>query len=548
MGLKMGVFTVRGRAAHPKVLIAKSTLSDLTTAAALKLKLPTATYQVFLERNGALIDEDELLSALGEADLVVLPEGEDFASLSAPAVHLNPLSPLTPTQHHSPNTSQSAFSHSTPNMRQSGSLISSSITSFPWSAVQDMERKLQSGTANVTKDRKLLIHELAAYMDSKKDYTRGTCSFLTKELYSRFSDAFPIVDADGVKLSSGKVEFLASLYERVNFVKPKQLKEKKRKRSLEKENDEEDFFLRTYSHQKNEKFDSYGCVAWQPTLSYEESEEDQENMRKELIELNETDTYSARVGPLMEKSYFLQRSHINNRTAELKPVLKLWPFLYTPCFLLKHADMLLGKDVRSVFERTVETRGILIYRLMKSHVVTKTTKRLVEMKALIDKAEEAGSNLRSNVPFTLAAFVLVILHFQEDMDSVLRVVDPGTSQADLEAIDSDRPILIVKGRSLFDESATAQILCENSILIRESSAAKGFLYLIICYYAYNYNYASEAQGFLEFLQRFYLKINPESGHKRGPKAKKGTVVHPKVRKLICQIALTASATENSIVS
>lgn len=175
-----------------------------------------------------------------------------------------------------------------------------------------------------------------------------------------------------------------------------------------------------------ERYDSYGCARWQPQLDLDETEDDHEKIRQELLQLHETGTHSENILILMQKSYFLQRININNRTGDLKTVLLMWPFLYSSTHLLHHCNSLLGKDVKSVYQKVVENRSILIYRLMKSHILTKTTKKVQEMTNIVEQAEEAALNLQSNSPYLLASFLLVIHHFQEDTHSVLRVVDVST--------------------------------------------------------------------------------------------------------------------------
>ncbi|KAK3924840.1 Phosphate acyltransferase [Frankliniella fusca] len=126
--------------------------------------------------------------------------------------------------------------------------------------------------------------------------------------------------------------------------------------------------------------------------------------------------------------------------------------------------------------------------------------------------------------------LMVISYFSDKRDTIMRLVDIDTPIDKVCSV--DRPILLVKGRSLFDESAEVLVACEGNIILRPNSLMEGVMLHFLSYYAFNYNYPEHGRKYMELIQRLFFKLNPTNGHKRGPKSTRVNNLDPHVKKLI----------------
>ncbi|KAK3929620.1 60S ribosomal protein L7a-2 [Frankliniella fusca] len=534
----MPAFTIKERGKETKVLVCKSTIHDIVKSAVEKLHLLAEEYKLLLD-NGAVLDEDDVLAELPPlTQLVIVPVHEELES-NENILQVTPdiIVGQTPS---SRNSTFNSTSSSTPRRP----LLSLNARSFPWRVLEDVTEKLASGRIDsfIKKD---IIHSLALYMSNRNDFSRGTCASLTKELIDKYSDAFQIRDADGDLLSDGRASFFNSLYERVNFIKPNGKKEKRKRRDLDIENEDPDSPSVKWPHISNDVLDSYGCVAWQPILPSTDSEGNLEAIRIQLMDVNT----EREVLDLIEKSYWLQRHHINRRVGSIHSVLDNWPALKTPTPFQAHSSKLLGKDVRTMWANSSNRFLILFNFLSDYSIVTKQTSAnkdlLTNLKKVRDEAEEAAQSMESRKPLVIAAFLMLIIYMKEDSNSILQLVDPGTNLDGVKSIaEVDRPLLIVRGRSLFDPDCESYVACEGEVLISTTKdILEGIKLHFLSFYNFNFHYPEKGKRYLEFIQRSIFKINPEEA-RRGAKDKRRMGLDPMVKKLITNLDKFYERTRN----
>lgn len=523
--MPLPLFTVTGREPFPKILIAKDSVEGVIGAIIPKLNLPPGEYKLLLEKNGAVIDDDDVLCALKpESELVVWPKNEDWHGRESGREFRSPTSIQIPV---TPNITMGTRTPSVERQPRSTPRCRSSDLVVPWTSFESVQGELESGSPLQPRSFRIIVHSLANYLVAKKDFTRTSCNSLVKEVFGKHPDAFAIKDADGVQLSSGFSSFLASLYERVNLLKPPELKNRRgAKRQLI---DDEDDNL-SWDHNANPKYDSYGCVAWQPPLPEGETRKDQEIKRTRAL-VEDTSVLTE----LMEKTYWLQRNDLNSRKGDLDEVLSLWPALKDTNHFLRHCSTLLGKDCNATWYEALQTQGHILFKYFDDYCsTTKSTpnnqEQLRKLKDLSEEGQSAMSEVRSKQPLITAMFMMIMFYLLDKIDSIFHLVDADNNEENVPT--TDRPLLLVKGRSMFDEGAQYFIVCEGKIILNPTSLNEAFMLHFLSYFAFNYNYPEDGRKYMEFIQRHFFKINPMAGHKRGPKASRTNILDPNVKKLI----------------
>ncbi|XP_015118445.1 uncharacterized protein LOC107042088 [Diachasma alloeum] len=136
------------------------------------------------------------------------------------------------------------------------------------------------------------------------------------------------------------------------------------------------------------------------------------------------------------------------------------------------------------------------------------------------------------IPLISVIFRLIVLHFQEK-DELFRFEEENlTDEQLLENIPNLTPVLVIKGRSLYDETATHAVALDKKILIPVNGVLDGILLLFSLYYVFRVLYPDTLSRTLEFIQRCLLRMNPKTGHKRASKKQKATPFDLKVKKFI----------------
>ncbi|XP_052124171.1 uncharacterized protein LOC127749562 [Frankliniella occidentalis] len=275
-----------------------------------------------------------------------------------------------------------------------------------------------------------------------------------------------------------------------------------------------------------------------------DSEANFEKIRIELMEV----TSEPEVLNLIEKSYWLQRHHINRRAGGIHPILNNWPALKSPTPFQAHSSKLLGKDVRKTWADS-SNRFLILYNYLSDYAITtKQTSSNMELLTSLNKvrneAEEAAQSMESQRPLVIAAFLMLIIFMKEDSDCLLKQVDPGTNLDEIKtSAEVDRPLLIVRGRSLFDPNCECFVACEGEILISTKDLVEAIKLHFLSFYNFNFHYPEKGRKFLEYIQRGIFKINPEAA-RRGAKEKRRVGFDPLVRKTIMNLDKFYQRTKN----
>ncbi|XP_015120383.1 uncharacterized protein LOC107043397 [Diachasma alloeum] len=141
--------------------------------------------------------------------------------------------------------------------------------------------------------------------------------------------------------------------------------------------------------------------------------------------------------------------------------------------------------------------------------------QLLEMRRILNAAELARQRLQCDNPLKIATIPVLLAYFKENQDRLYIIRDAATTEDDLEAcISAPTPTLVILGNSLYDRSASCKIYIESKPCLTADNVLQGFLITFLAYFVFGLEYPSQIKSTLEFIQRIFLDINPELGHKR----------------------------------
>ncbi|XP_051161211.1 uncharacterized protein LOC127281531 [Leptopilina boulardi] len=227
-------------------------------------------------------------------------------------------------------------------------------------------------------------------------------------------------------------------------------------------------------------------------------------------------------------TYATQRINLNRREQlhlNLADIFQNhWPHLKQEKHFLAHAETLLGKTVQNIWLENAKNKIPAIYEYFRDYY-TKYKKETIKpiiaknLESVLSEIKNASSTLDSSFPKTIGFLPLLASFFNEEPIFKLADIDASDEEI-IKMANITRPILIIKGRSLFDESSQCLIVVEDTILIRTSNVLQGIFLLVLSYYVYGFNYEAKKASSFEFIQRLLLDINPSSkGSRRQRKNK-----------------------------
>ncbi|XP_070526490.1 uncharacterized protein [Cardiocondyla obscurior] len=348
------------------------------------------------------------------------------------------------------------------------------------------EEKLQPA------QRQAINRIVADYMfNVLKQTSRGVAEKIAINICETYPETFRDT-IDNEQWGSGVESLRMQIYNCVQYIKHT----KNRKRAfIGSDSDDADFEERKKETATSRRQDEYGCVEYAPRLPSTEDSKSQEEKRLRLLELfANVERNNKEISKLMIETYPTLRGIINEKSRKIKEFLVEWPFLKEPEFFLEHSSMLLGKNVQKIWLDSLSKK----VKPIRQHIKF-TSKKSEKVIGIINQCKEAAEVTRDNVP--------KILTDTADVD-VLTVAD------------SDYPVLIIRGTSLYDSAATCTVVIERKIMIFCDDVSQGILICFLAYYVFGFCYPKEAEKTLEFIQRVFLNINPISGGKRNGKSKR----------------------------
>ncbi|KAI7810948.1 hypothetical protein IRJ41_008568 [Triplophysa rosa] len=181
-------------------------------------------------------------------------------------------------------------------------------------------------------------------------------------------------------------------------------------------------------------------------------------------------------------------------------------FLLSWKFLLSHFTSLTGIDLCTRLHEDLDSKGKRLLEFFRGQI-KKWNKNVKAVLKEALKEDREGTDL--------AAMLVIMAHFNEAEETLFVLADVTSTPADADAQLSlpITPRLIMLGDTLY--SANKWMLSiEGHVEIPHSPPmpdfTTAFAVLFASFYVFNIEYQVEAVTTLEFVQRFLVRINPES--------------------------------------
>ncbi|XP_073723452.1 uncharacterized protein [Misgurnus anguillicaudatus] len=277
--------------------------------------------------------------------------------------------------------------------------------------------------------------------------------------------------------------------------------------------------------------DIYGCVRFEPQPPPEETADTLECKRQRLLDIysheGNVGVEKAEVKTLMESSFSLLRQQINSTPApSVADIRSHWPYLFNQKSICTHFKMLTDIDVLNAFEMSMKECEKPMIEYFKSRSKNENMKTVLSQ---ADNTEMAHLLIR-----------LLMSHFQEHEDGLVLHADVAASASDVEKTLSlpASPRLILLGMEGQANPVRWMISLEGRIICEcvQSTFLTAVATVFAVYYVFNLQYQEEASCTLEFLQRRFIRINPE----RGSKTCKGKVLSKKTGKVVNKKSATVN--------
>ncbi|XP_015118535.1 uncharacterized protein LOC107042146 [Diachasma alloeum] len=540
----MSLFKVVSHERTDRFAIIASTITEVVTKGIEKLNLPAAKYQVLVEKDGTVIDEDDILLAMAKISgvtlvLMLLREGIAYKSQLDQSI-VNQSSERVPQD----------VTSTSPIRQASMGECSQTRTNFRdtlWDKIpSDIMRQCREGVRVSEDQRRELVTQLKIYMmNDLKDATRGTAHAISQAICEKYPNSVQD-QIDGIKLGRGYEALAAQLYNAVGNVSRKRKAGNKGARLHATGANLDDEATDDASAPKSRKHDEYGCAEgkYDPQLPPDETVESLEAKRLKLIAYHDDsiDPKDERVRTLLNETYAIQRRSIIACSSIDAGFFAKWPYLQNGPALFRHAGELLGiTDIQEKWQTALQKYADPMKKFVKAEEVIKNHKKkgkIADADMFVEKTlqaarVEATIVTRSDIPLVAAIFPLIVHHFGETQDALYVIVDESLTEGEtLEKFPCPTPTLVVKGKSLCSENATYFVGLDKTSLIPIDGVYNGILLTFLSYYMFRIWYPKDLALTLELIQRYFLMINPLEGSKKGNKKRQSMSFDPKVVKFM----------------
>ncbi|XDV33478.1 hypothetical protein PO909_003877 [Leuciscus waleckii] len=365
-----------------------------------------------------------------------------------------------------------------------------STFSVPWEKTHEsLRRCLAQRKRPKAADRRHMVRVIAeAIRQVCLNPPFRQCAELAKSIVDKYPESFEDRTEEGEQLGNGYYTLSKQLRIRIDFLNRDNTLTRLRKPKRMVPAVDEDL---PGPSRKCAKTDSYGCVKWQPSQLPEG--ENRESLYEKKIELmtiyskeGQRGADQKRVNDLMTLLYEQQRRDINA----------------TPSPTLSDLQRI---ELESRLRESLAGKGKRVLQYFNSQLL----KWNKEVKAVLHGIERQMEDMDPG----LSAIVVMIAYFKEKEEAVFLLADESSTQADIEAQISlpSTPRLIMLGESILGAKKW-MLSIEGRVVLQLSDCSEftsALAVLFASYYVFNMEYPEEAATTLEFIQRFFIRINPE---------------------------------------
>ncbi|XP_039307544.1 uncharacterized protein LOC105207072 isoform X2 [Solenopsis invicta] len=487
---KMPLFKVESPS-HKRIMIKANSISEIIEIAIKKLKLPEDnTYKLLLQNDGTEIDDNDVLLEYAEQskDKIVLTildinMSSDYNKKNEDnQIVLNESSSTMQRNDISDSSSISTCSEALSSSNRSSTKVKSiNLEDGVWSKLSErIVAACVRGDKLCFSDRKAVIQKIVEYMiDTLKNTTRSKAHEIATILCNTYPKTFADTIGNDEMWGSGLETVRLEIYNACLY----KINSKKRKSFSKATNYDSDDAEQEERQQQatSRRQDEYGCVEYAPILLDENAES--ENKRRTLLELFALHEINPQVLKLMEETYPTLRAVLNDKNRNLEIIAAEWPFLQeTDCFF-QYCSRLLGKNVVQVWTNSLSNKTKSIRQYFKHS----QKKKANEINEIINDCKTAVQIRKDKIPKLLVIFRLLIFYFNEKENFLFKIIGNDVDDADvINAADTEYPVLIIRGKSLYDENAKCTVIIGKKVSITSTNSLEGILITFLAYYVYGF--------------------------------------------------------------
>ncbi|XP_063903736.1 uncharacterized protein LOC135123169 isoform X3 [Zophobas morio] len=460
---------------------------DLILKASQKLEINGAT--VVLESDGTPVEEEEILIAVKHETLILLEPGQVWLSSqsqceiseSSSGPNNHSFMSLTSTETIASTKSNECISGATEFLNNDSSSLDSTIqasncnlefswTNFviPWEKIpQDMLQCCAQGKRDkyaITEIVHIVVNEMKQISESIPSKAFKIVSF---KMVDKYPATFRDYDDDGVVLGDGTASLKTKLQERYHYLK----RPHKRPVSTSPE---------TPLHlAKIKKNATAGCAQWAPP--YQKAGAAAKNKLNTFL-----DDASDEFFHLLEETFAEQRAFINSvDPPSITNIKDQWPVLFKVEAIKWHFNKVTNGNISNLTTNLqLKAEKIVNFGLQHKIIISKDVRR--------DSAE-------------IIALEVFARYFQENIYGAFYLKFQDETMIE---ITQNEPCII---------NCTVEnqfyIYMEKERVVQCKSFFQALECCFSLYFIFNLHYPKETSTFLEMIQRYFLKIHPDSGSK-----------------------------------
>ncbi|XP_067296101.1 uncharacterized protein [Pseudorasbora parva] len=362
-----------------------------------------------------------------------------------------------------------------------------------------VQKYLSNQSRPLPVDRKNIVQAVVEQiLEQDPNPTRATCHSIVRGIIREFPKCFADIGKTGDIIGDGCQSLLQQIKTRVEY--------KNRNNTLARRRRVRKACSGGGATARG-PVDQYGCVRWAPSdLPSGETEATLGEMKMHLHSMFSQDGFEGaeRAEPLMEKTYILQRRYLNQVPAPpIEKVIEEWPFLCSRRCLYAHFKLLTDVSIISKLREAIHSKGSTIVKFCQG---LSRYPGIAEVLASYDV--EASDK-------AMCVLQLLRTYFKEPQDAIMLEADPSATAADIQRMTKglpNTPRLIFQGDMI---KPTAWMLSiEGQVVMGpHTDVITGIASMFSSYYCFNLQYPEESACTLEFIQRCFLGINPDTGSK-----------------------------------
>ncbi|XP_052424721.1 uncharacterized protein LOC127967977 isoform X2 [Carassius gibelio] len=341
-------------------------------------------------------------------------------------------------------------------------------------------------------DRKNIVQAVVdQILEQDPNPSRATCHTIVRGIIREFPKCFADIGKTGDIIGDGCQSLLQQIKTRVEY--------KNRNNTLARRRRERRASSGAGTMARG-PVDQYGCVRWAPTdLPSGETETTLDEMKMRLRRMFSEDGFNGaeRAEPLMEKTYILQRT-----APTIDRVIEEWPFLSSRRCLYSHFKLLTDVSIISKLREAIHSKG---------STIVKFCQRLSRYPGIAEVLANYDVEVSDKA---MCVLQLLRTYFKEPQDAIVLEADPSATAADVQRMTRlpSTPRLIVQGDMI--KPAAWLLSIEGKVVMGpHADFITGIASLFSSYYCLNLQYPEESTCTLEFIQRCFLGINPDTGSK-----------------------------------